>query len=345
MNKRIPFFLSLIFISVLSCRAAVLVVSNVPEHNAAHKSVQSAVELASPYDTIYVRASTLNYGNVYLEKPLTLIGEGFTGDNPEGITSKLTRVLLTSNPYQRTISSGSKIIGFEFPYFPGERPNIVTVYQEKNPIDNITIERNWIWFIQVVGSAHNWKINNNIIRGWVDGGGGSGLGAQGFKMSNNIITSIKGFTRGESLINNNIILGKLENIQHADIFNNIFTSSEAPLDRVEACILRHNFAVTENVFNGECYRPASFNGKNYCGGSQNRAINNKSGVDPGFVLWPGDDIKGGSAFELAQSSPVRKSGLRGQDPGIFAGQYPFPVEAFENRLIGDPFPSYVIRIK
>jgi hypothetical protein len=348
MKKLLLFIKSFLLITTVA-NSALHVVSNMSEQNASFRSIQSAVEYAAPFDTIFVLGSPVNYGNVLLEKPLTLIGEGFTGENLGGYTSKLTRVLLTSNPYRRTISSGSRIIGFEFPYFPGGRPNIVTVSHERSPIENITIERNWLWFLQIVGKADSWQISNNIIRGWIHGGAkpdDDHSGATRFLISNNILNSVKGFARGKDVISNNVIIGRLDNIQAAEIHDNIFTHEGHIFQHVGACIMRNNIAMSNVIFPEECYEPAdSFDARSICGEIPNRATNNRIAADPGFLYWPGDDIKGGSAFELAINSAIRKTGTRGKDPGIFDGPYPFPVSAFINREIDDPFPTFVTTIK
>ena len=97
MIKHLPPFIFFLIFLFSATHAAVLVVSNIPGSGQKYSSIQSAVEHASPNDTIFVMGSPTNYGNVLLEKPLTLIAEGFLEESPTGHTAKLTRVLLTSN--------------------------------------------------------------------------------------------------------------------------------------------------------------------------------------------------------------------------------------------------------
>lgn len=348
MIRNILFFL--LFLGLFQfATAAFYVVSNIAEDNAEFRSIQSAIEHASSYDTVYVKGSSVNYGNVLLEKPITLIGEGFYDEKVGGHTSKITRVLLTSNPYRRTISSGSKIIGFEFAYFPGERPNIVTVDHKSSPIEDVTLERNWLWFIQIVGNAKNWQISNNIIWGWLNGGATNDnpkTGATKFLLSNNIVNSIIGFSYGENVIRNNIVLGRLTNIQYVEIFDNIFILDDFIFQDVYSCILRNNVSKNDTVFSKECFKPPnSFEARNICNGKSNRSFNNRVGVDPEFLYWPVDDIKGGEVFELTNTSAIKNSGINGRDPGIFDGPYPFPVNAFLNKDIVDPFPYFVTFVK
>ncbi len=345
MIKKILFSLFLISL-VSSVSGAFYVVSNLPGTERDFSSIQSAIEHAAPYDTIYVKGSPTNYGNVLLEKPLVLIGEGFSGEIHSGHTAKLTRILFTANPYRRTISSGSVIIGFEFPFFPGQRANIVTVANGHTKIQDVVMERNWFWFAEIAGSAENWVFRNNIIRGWVKGGAGNGNGgAAGFHFHNNILNSLMEFQRGELTIENNIILGRLKDISDAQVANNIFTREDYFLEEVYGSRFFNNIAMGEKIGKEDCYsNPASFESEYLCEGSANTGSSNRVAFDPGFVYWPSNDIMGGSVFKLAQGSPARSSGRRGAEIGIFGGTHPFPVNAFMNPEIDDPFPTFVTSI-
>lgn len=346
--KKYLLLLSLFLISFLPSFGALYVVSNQPEVERDFSSIQSAIEQASSFDTIFVKGSPMNYGNVLLEKPLVLIGEGFSADINAGHTAKITRVLFTANPYRRTISSGSAIIGFEFPYFPGQRANIITVANENIKIENITLERNWLWFVEVVGSAEGWIFRNNIIRGWIKGGQKEGnelAGASGFVLQNNILNSLMNFHNDEMVIENNIILGRLKNIKSALLVNNIFTRDEYFLEDVSDSHFNNNLAVSKKVGKELCYEnPEQFESVNLCSGSANTGSLNLIGEEPGFVFWPTDDIMGGTVFKLTEGSVGRSAGQGGSEIGIFGGSYPFPSDAFLNPEIDDPFPSFVTSI-
>jgi hypothetical protein len=329
-----------------SSYGAIYTVSNQAGIERDFSSIQSAIEHAAPLDTIFVKGSPMNYGNVLIEKPLVLIGEGFSGDIHPGHTAKLTRVLFTSNPYRRTISSGSVVMGFEFPYFPGQRPNIITVANDNIKIENITIERNWLWFVDVVGSAENWVFRNNVIRGWVNGGarGNDKAGAAGFSFQNNIINSLLGFKRGEIVVENNVIMGRLKDISRAQVNNNIFTREGFVLEDVFGSRFQNNLSLSGIVANEECYaQPTKFESGSLCSGEANTGSGNRTGIDPGFVFWPTNDIMGGTVFKLSDGSPARRNGNK-IEAGIFGGKYPFPSNAFLNPEIDDPFPSFVTSI-
>lgn len=338
--------LSYLFIIIPSSYGAIHIVSNQVGIEKDFSSIQSAIEHAAPFDTIFVKGSPMNYGNVLIEKTLVLIGEGFSGDVHPGHTAKLTRILFTSNPYRRTISSGSVVVGFEFPYFPGQRPNIITVANENIKIENITIERNWLWFVDVVGSAENWVFRNNVIRGWVNGGAkdNNNAGAAGFSFQNNIINSLLGFKRGDLIVENNIIMGRLKDIARAKVNFNIFTREGIVLEDVYGSRFQNNLSLSEIVGSDSCYsQPSKFESGYLCSGEANTGTGNRTGIDPGFVFWPTNDIMGGTVFKLADGSPARRTGGNAE-AGIYGGKYPFPSAAFLNPEIDDPFPSFVTSI-
>ena len=328
MFKNLLLFLFSFLLTAQVVASTKWIVCNQRSEGSHYWSVQSAIEHAAPYDTIFVKGSPINYGNVLLEKPLILVAEGSLCDELPGNSAKLTRILLTSNPFRRTISSGSSIIGFEFPFFAGNRPNIITVSGEKTKIEHITIERNWIWFIEIAGEAQNWFFKNNIIRGWVNGGSARPhrvAKSQDFFFHNNVINSIRGFDQGRIHIQNNIITGRLSDISGAEILNNIFTREAFVLENVYGCNFMGNISMGEHLGNADCYRhPGRFESMNTCTGFANSGSDNRVGVDPGFVYWPSNDIMGGSVFKLNGNSAALRAGVNGQQAGIYGGRYPFP---------------------
>jgi len=335
-------------IIIYHLNAAVYTVCNQQGVSRDFSSIQSAIEHASPYDTILVKGSPINYGNILIEKPLVLIGEGFSDEFHTGHTAKITRILLTSNPFRRTISSGTVIKGFEFPYFPGQRPNIIALGTERVKIEDITIERNWLWFIEIVGAAEKWTLRNNIIRGWVNGGGNPdkpNTGAINFTFQNNILNSILSFQRGNVTLENNIITGRLKDVKGAHAINNIFTREDIILENVTSSRFQNNLAASSMIGREECYeQPGRFESRFLCDGEPNHGNSNKVGTDPGFIYWPSDDIMGGAVFKLTENSPGQKSGTGGTQAGIFGGSYPFPATSFLNPEIDNPFPTFVTSI-
>jgi hypothetical protein len=318
----------------------VWIVSNQPGTKRNFSSIQSAVEQAEPFDTIFVKGSPMNYGNVYLEKPLILIGEGVSDESYSGYTAKLTRILFTANPFRRTVSSGSTVRGFEFPYFPGQRANLITIDDQGVVIEDITIERNWLWFVEINGNASDWVFRNNIVRGLINGGALSEneRSASGFVFQNNILNSLSGLN-GKLIIENNIITGRFRNLRGAQVVSNIFIREETILENVTGSVFNFNLAVGDTIGDA-CYtHRKKFESAFTCIGEANKGTGNRIGSDPGFMKWPADDILGGSVFILSGNSPAKRLG--GREAGIFGGKYPFPAQGFIKPEMIDPFPFYV----
>lgn len=348
MNKHLLTFLFINFFFFHAVFSNIWIVCNHRSEGSHYSSIQSAVEHADSNDTIYVRGSEVNYGNVFLEKPLVLVAEGALDDKTPLHSAKLTRILLTHNPYLRTVSSGSSIIGFEFPYFSGNRPNILTIPNPRIRIEDISIERNWVWFIEIPSAAKNWNFVNNIIRGWVNARSGTDQrhgGFEQFYFYNNIINSIKGFDNGSVYIYNNIITGRLQDVYGAKVINNIFTREIYVLDNASECIFKGNISVGAQIASDECYEPTNrFEGLNKCTGKYNKGSGNLVGVKPGFEFWPNPEFLFGSAFKLNSRSAALSIGINGQQSGIFGGLYPFPENAFRNLEMDDPFPTFITSI-
>lgn len=343
MMKKILVFAIFVFFLSAVAEAAIHVVCNKPGSEAGFSSIQSAIEQAQPFDTILVKGSMLNYGNALLEKPLTLISESAFYNDSSRHTSKLTRILLTSNPFRRMSASGSRIIGFEFPYFAGQRANIITVGKPGLSIDNIYIERNRLWFVDVVGDARNWTFVNNIIRGRVSGNVGSmqeNATLENFVMYNNILNSMRGFHGGELRVQNNVILGRLQDISGAEFISNIFTREEIILNDVWESHFSGNIAMGEQLSSEDDYdRTHVFESAHKASGKVNTGNRNQVGHDPGFLYWPASDILGGAVFSMGQTG-----NRAGGQAGIFGGSYPFPQKFFMKTEIEDPFPSFVTSI-
>ena len=348
MNKYLLTFFYLFLFLINPVFSDIWIVCNQNSEGSHYTSIQSAVEHADLYDTIYVKGSKVNYGNVLLEKPLVLIAEGSFNDAMPANSVKLTRILLTHNPYLKTASSGSSIIGFEFPYFSGNKPNILSIPNPRVRIENITIERNWVWFIEIPSAARNWNFRNNIIRGWVNGGVNTALRHGGFELfyfHNNIISTIKGFDNSKVYIYNNIITGRLKDVAGAEVINNIFTREAFILENISECSFRGNLSVGVMVASEDCYEhPNRFEGLNKCTGKYNTGSDNLVGVDPGFAYWPHSEVMGGSVFKLTNGSAAKFVGTSGQEAGIYGGDFPFPEDFFKNQEMYDPFPAFITSI-
>ena len=75
MKKYLILFLILAFTS-LSLDARIITVSNNPAIPAQYTNLQEAIDNADVGDTIFVHQSSTNYGNIVVNKKITLLGQG-----------------------------------------------------------------------------------------------------------------------------------------------------------------------------------------------------------------------------------------------------------------------------
>ncbi|MFW6352585.1 MAG: hypothetical protein ACOC2E_09360, partial [Bacteroidota bacterium] len=219
---------------------------------------------------------------------------------------------------------------------------------DKALIKDVIIEKNWMWFIEILGSAENWTFRHNIIRGWVNGSARKGSdmsGATNFAFHNNVINTLKGFDRGNIHIHNNIIMGRLQDVMHASVINNIFVRDGFILENVVQSSFQNNITYGKQIGNDQCYEhPERFESMNSCAELANQGSDNKVGIDPGFVYWPLKNVESVQVFQLKEGSVARKSGKKGTQAGIFGGDYQFPIHGFLKPEIDDPFPSFITSI-
>ncbi|MCB0809580.1 MAG: hypothetical protein KDB96_09905 [Flavobacteriales bacterium] len=75
--KTLTFLSSLPLLAIaIPAQATIHTVHNDPLYNAQYSSVDAAISAASPFDTLLIHGSGVSYGNITLNKSLTLIGPG-----------------------------------------------------------------------------------------------------------------------------------------------------------------------------------------------------------------------------------------------------------------------------
>ncbi len=334
MKRKLSFvllFLSL-FLLCDSVFGRVLIVNNHRPSPGEYFSLQTAIQFSSPWDTIMVKGSPVNYGNVVVDKPLIILGNAdpLSGDNQ--YTSKLSRVMFTDNLQLRTKASGSLLKGFEFQHYQGDRPNITIRIRGKEPISEVRLKNNFIWYMQLGDNATEWEIINNIFGGWIDGGGrlnqpGSGSSASVFY--NNIIGDVRGF-QAPNTFENNVITGRLMRLKEQQFSRNIFKYQGYLFQDVANCDFVNNLAAADSLSADNCYLPVNnLVGQNTCMNLSNTGSGNRMGVKPGFVgVQQGEVPKGVGAFRLGSGSPARGAGRQGEDLGVFGGNHPMPEAPF-----------------
>ncbi len=132
--------------------ATITTVNNNPNSPGQYTNLQTAINDATPGDTLLVSGSNTSYGSITLNKTLTLIGQGFdtnyTFDEPTTVLNSL------SLDYFDAVqsASGSRISGFYI--------NSVN-FQAYQHVNDIIIERN---SINSMSLTHSFNVTNVIIQ-------------------------------------------------------------------------------------------------------------------------------------------------------------------------------------
>ncbi|MFA6404129.1 MAG: hypothetical protein WCX31_21265 [Salinivirgaceae bacterium] len=302
----------------LTANATVRTVSNNVNSPGQYTTLQAAYDASSSNDTLYIHASETSYGNLTMEKPLVLIGEGALPNKQIQYKTQIGGITLTYAPFPATTTaSGSKFYGMDI-------PNLIlnnSASTGTGGIGNITVSRckigsfngnathsNLIIFQNVIGSVNGFKLFNSVFSNNI---------VEGFNCS-----SAEG---ANNLISNNVIQSYLY-VKGAVISNNIFyhfASSGSIAFSNNACTFSKNifYAFTPIV------ETAVISGSNTGSG-------NLFNTDPVYTTPATSDqiiaytyINPETApfanLHLQASSPGKNYGTDGTDVGIYGGGYPW----------------------
>lgn len=301
MKKQILLLIPFLIFGFLA-HSAIIRVNNMPNSSADYTSLVAAVEAASPNDIIYLEGTgtTYNEGELYLTKPLTIIGNGFFLTENDHLQANHFSSSLNINLYldagsEGTVLSGLKIIGGN-----------LYVYTS-----NITIERCYL-AVEFRLSSYNQNCSNFLLKqSYVYGGlwtWSMGYESSNIVIENNIIFSDLSLNSdlGQYIVKNNVLPGSYNDINavNAIIQNNIVNGINA--DEAD------NNVVENNIVGG--------------GNAPNGGNNNISGIDftEVFVDWPdGENTSTDAMYELVNGCVAQGHGVGGIDCGIFDGDFPY----------------------
>ncbi|WP_396635420.1 hypothetical protein [Maribacter sp. R77961] len=297
--KKITFTLLLLLVVCSGIHAQnVITIDNSTGSNAQFNDLQTAIASASSGDILYVHPSETNYGNIEVDKPLTLIGFSHSSADKQTLITDLT---LSSNASNVTVT-GFRITDDLF-------------IANGTPINNVVLENNRFESSMVI---NNGGVDNLVVRGNVINTMGSG--------------SSTGDTFTNTLITNNLFYGsglRLRFHESVTVKNNIFLTSDVFNSReetgnvtVQNCIFIGNTSGTANfnddgVFFENClaYNRSSGNTEALVG------TNNIVNIDPLFTE-DNDNANFDALLDnyiLQPSSPGIASGVNGENIGIFDG--------------------------
>ncbi|RYU95674.1 hypothetical protein [Emticicia agri] len=297
-------FLLLLFllVTVSQLQATIRRVNNNPGvtlvANLVFANFTNAINAAAAGDTIYIEPSAINYGGLFINKRVVVIGPGYLlSKNPNTPFDK--RSATVSNISFSTNSGSSKVYGLEVKGVNGNFDNI----SFSNSGSEINIE--YCIFNEIVGSStflNNAVIANCFIVGNINQ---SNISMTNSLISNNIIFGSVQTSGNDNIIRNNIIFGGAD--YTSIYYNNIIYQNGTPA---------LTFSSNINVYN------------NVCVGCTGTPANNNfftTATNTIFVVAEPrtfDNLEDDN-FVLHASSPAKARGVGGIDCGVFAGTRPY----------------------
>lgn len=299
--KNVLFSLVLFFlISPLS--AAIITVDNSANSAGQYTDLQLAVDNAAAGDTLHVIGSNTTYGNVIIDKAVTLIGAGYNPPNQFGLPTTLSFISI-GRANSANSASGAKLTGIKL--------STIT-WSGFGVHDNITIERCEVINLSLSnGAAANWVLQHNIITNLNIGNNPNCL------IRNNIIRgTITTSDEPSVLISNNVFASSssagsvFSNISFATIANNIFYQGKDPLGCASSTF---NNNITYNT------------GNNALPYGNNSGAGNFVNVNPQFANVTTALFDFAFDYRLLSASVGKNTGTDGTDVGLYGSVSSFPI--------------------
>ncbi|MEM7369398.1 MAG: hypothetical protein AAF587_12420 [Bacteroidota bacterium] len=280
--------------------ALIITVDNNLPSAGQYSDLQTAIDAATPGDTLHIVGSPIAHSTVNLTKKLTIIGAGYHSPNQLGLSTLLTSINITQNLPNN--ASGSVVMACSLTSigWTGNGTYIdITIERCKTNSVNLPSNNGGNWIIQnniigqiFVGFNPNMIIRNNIITGavWASS-------APSVVIANNLFirTAVTGNFFG--------------NVSHAMINNNIFYGGGGPI----GCSL--------SSFNNNLTFVTANDTLPY---GDNMGTNNLIGMDPQFSAPNAPGFQFEDDYRLLGSSPASDAGTDGTDIGIYGG-WSFPI--------------------
>lgn len=321
LNEIIGAFIAILGVTSIA-NAATITVDNKTNAVAMYTSLQDAVDAASAGDVILVAGSPTLYGDVTIDKQLSVIGAGYQYVSvQQGYYSRVGNITLTTGTSTSASSS----------YFSGlDRPTFIL----GNNITSITIERCYVANVGM-DSGSSLDMRNSIVTGQINAGGANYNNSNPSRQVDiNIYNSIIGRIDSKNELSNILIDHCLFyraftyfGIINAIINNSIFYGGDTQLylDRAIGCNFNHclSYGTTGTIISGT-----------------NSGGNNINNTDPLFSNFSSTYIHQIfdklDDYRLQTGSPAIGAASDGTDIGIYGGSYPFPVGGEGEFLMAAP---------
>lgn len=309
MKKITTFSLMFLLTSVFINAQATITVDNSIGADADYSDLQSAINSAANGDILYVHASETNYGDIIIDKPLTLIGFSHSDVDKETMIDEVDMLDNASNV---------KLTGIHF-------TNDINVNNDNTMITNLIIENNYFDNGSEIYFGGDALVSNMIIRG---------------NILDQIGTNSLSWTKyTNTVISQNIIKDDINVYYHESVTveNNIFldgvfvtnADDETGDLEVQDCIF---YTSSNSIFNpnrdGVIFQNClSYNDLN--GVTDLNGTNNINDTNPLFVAAVNDTFEATlDDYTLQVGSPALTSGVAGDDMGIYSTNSAFVFNNF-----------------
>lgn len=315
-------------------------------------TIQEAVDAASDGDVVQVQPSPTTYGNVSVNKQLTLMGIGFNVDKELPLLSNMGSITLTNNGGGASDADGTIIQGLDFTQlFAGFNTGSAFV------LENVLVQNCQFQYlvndISTYSPIDGFEIRDCYLYGSIIGY--SVLfrrSAANVIIRNNLILNPIGFqsTASSNEVTNNILYDGIQvnaDGTNTTILNNYFIASTggdgAFVSEFKDCIVANNifYGMTPSFLTGGNSTSTNFQRNVFTnnlvfstgddvmppagGGVGNSGSGNITGTNPLFInVSLSNTWSSAYDFSLQVGSPALNTGSDGTDIGITGGSYPFP---------------------
>lgn len=334
--------LFLTIISYYSALATVWTVDNNSNSASQFTVIQTAIDTASAGDTIMVEGSPTEYNPIFIDKALTLIGEGYLSAFGPTVTVRSNTV----TPPMIINASHVSVKGINIFYAGGSTQ--VQLRHNNDTLQNVLIDHCRLSTITVMGNSSgptalfkNIILRNTIISGAVEIGKRTGSNSYAFfKITLDTLIIENCIVEGFFILVGNSP-GNVFGLSTCTLRHNVFkqessTSFFRPnssnTDPFSELVIYNNVFYETNpsgcnncMYFNNCFWSPTYGNDSLVSLSGN---NNLLQTDPLFVNYVGGDFRLNPTtydFHLGTGSPCLTAGTGGTQIGIYGGNHPFNI--------------------
>ena len=303
--------------------ATVWTVSNRSDKPAQFSNIQAADNAALPGDTVLIAgsATTYSYGNLIIDRSLTLIGEGC--NNPNGYNTTIDWYGPSLTNVNGTFgASNTKFYGIAFNYTVNLYGNFTGQGSGQNTLSNITFERCAFWAGNSIAFSgqiyNNITFRNCVFTGYIYVQNPS-------SMTNILVTNCVFSNSGNISLNSDNGMNMngqffIRNCVFLNRVGNVFSMAGMV---VENCIFyaAQPTGASSSTFNNNI---TYFNNNVGLPYGNNAGSGNLNNVNPNFVNYPllGANFAWAQNFGLVAGSPAIGTGTNSTNIGLTGGNSP-----------------------